>query len=933
MYNWPNGFKQGHKAVRWALLAALIIALVPFHLPGVARADDTTVSLCTDAGLRTAVDDVQTSGGGTIVFDCTGTIVFSEQIVITSDVTIIGNGGVIFDGGGSTRLFSVEEGAALRLVCLTLQNGRATDGGAISSRDADLSIVDSTVVGNSATFRGGAIYTNGDSFSAVATTFAGNSVGDGTEDRGYGGAIYANTESVTISASTFTGNTADEEGGAIWAAGTLTITASIFSGNVAGGGGAIENLGTLSVIASTFNQNTAGSGGAISNAGAVMIDSSSFNRNAATIGSGGAITHSTIFDFQVMNSTFVGNTAGDRGGAIWSSGRMTLAHSTLTGNHASTSGGINAREWPYYVVSSIVAENTATAGQNCGGGWVVSQGSNLSDDSSCGFTATGDIQNSTDINLNALASNGGPTQTVLPMANSAAIDNAECRAEVDQRGAERPQSACDIGTVEVGGTVPVQIFAFESLSPPLDEGQNVDFIGVAYGPDNSDLSYGLDCDNDGVYETAVAGSGTTVNASCVLPDDGLLTIGLQACDGSDANNCDTATTEVTTFNVPPAIDLIDEDGPVDEGSPVSITVDATDPGWADVLTYSFDCDNDASYETAGAGNVGQCTYADEGSFTVGVKVEDDDGGVATDSIDVEAVNVPPVVDVPITSPAPSNEGEVVTASATFSDAGFLDTHTCSVDYGDGSGPQAGVVDGYTCTGPAHQYADDYPSGTSSDDYAVDIIVVDNDGDEGSRSVIHTVRNLLPIITSVQSNGPIEQGAPATVTVLAHDPAGPYDPLTYAFDCDNNGVYETAGAGNQGTCSLDPAAAVTTIGVEVDDGDSGIATDTVDVAQTLLMCGNGWTGAMSMPGPGGVCNGTTLPLVSPSAVPTTLCINMMNGGALSWSPSGQCSQGQYPHVVPTSGPLHFCRDLWTGQIKGKFGPGQCGVREVAGVIPG
>ena len=50
MYKWTNGLKHGRRASRWALLAAL----VPVNFPDVAEVDDATVSICTDAGLRTA---------------------------------------------------------------------------------------------------------------------------------------------------------------------------------------------------------------------------------------------------------------------------------------------------------------------------------------------------------------------------------------------------------------------------------------------------------------------------------------------------------------------------------------------------------------------------------------------------------------------------------------------------------------------------------------------------------------------------------------------------------------------------------------------------------------------------------------------------------------------------------------------------------------
>jgi hypothetical protein len=58
--------------------------------------------------------------------------------------------------------------------------------------------------------------------------------------------------------------------------------------------------------------------------------------------------------------------------------------------------------------------------------------------------------------MGALADNGGATQTMLPLAGSAAINhvpNGQCVLPLDQRDASRPAGAgCDSGAVEVGGT-------------------------------------------------------------------------------------------------------------------------------------------------------------------------------------------------------------------------------------------------------------------------------------------------------------------------------------------------------------------------------------------------------------------------------------------------------------------------------------------------
>ncbi len=54
----------------------------------------------------------------------------------------------------------------------------------------------------------------------------------------------------------------------------------------------------------------------------------------------------------------------------------------------------------------------------------------------------------------------------------------------------------------------------------------------------------------------------------------------------------------------------------------------------------------------------------------------------------------------------------------------------------------------------------------------------------------TVNNLAPLISSISNNGPIIAGENVTVSVEASDPAGANDPLTYAFDWNDDGVFET-----------------------------------------------------------------------------------------------------------------------------------------------
>jgi predicted outer membrane repeat protein len=232
-------------------------------------------------------------------------------------------------------------------------------------------------------------------------------------------------------------------------------------------GAAVLNQNNLIVERSTFAGNTNsgtginGHGGAILNdGGTAKIRDSTFSNNAAATG-GGAIYSTSEVD--VSNVTFTGNqttAAGSGGAAIYQTGggASAVTYATVSGNVGAGYGGglVNdssgSAAATLIVSRSIIANNT---NGNCDG-VLTSGGYNLwYGTTSCPFGEPGD--GAGDPKLGALASNGGLTQTMLPQADSAAIDRipaAQCMIPVDQRGGGRPSgSGCDSGAVEVGAVL------------------------------------------------------------------------------------------------------------------------------------------------------------------------------------------------------------------------------------------------------------------------------------------------------------------------------------------------------------------------------------------------------------------------------------------------------------------------------------------------
>src|SRR6266852_4664818 len=246
-------------------------------------------------------------------------------------------------------------------------------------------------------------------------------------------------------------------GGGISNSGTETISNSTFANNSANNGGGISNSGTVTISNSTFanNSTTTAHGGGISNGGTVTISNSTFANNSAS-GLGGGLINGSGASVSISNSTFSGNSSAQGGGGISNGGTVTISNSTFANNSApSGSGGGLFNSSTISIGGSIVANNAGSNCTNIFSGTITSAGYNLESGTDCGFTGTGDLQNS-DPKLGPLSSNGGPTQKMALLKGSPAIDYIPLSSGLcpttDQRGHKRPdnprESACDIGAYE-----------------------------------------------------------------------------------------------------------------------------------------------------------------------------------------------------------------------------------------------------------------------------------------------------------------------------------------------------------------------------------------------------------------------------------------------------------------------------------------------------
>jgi hypothetical protein len=365
-------------------LRAGLIAAVAALAAASAQATALLVSNTNDSGagsLRQAVADNNTAGrGNTIIFSnvVTGSITLSGgEMLISGNVTILGPGpgSLAVNGNAASRVFHITNTAIAAISGLTITNGAVSGsfpgnaGGGIWNDHSTLTLSNCTITGNyGGNGPGGGIYNDGSSGSAtlsiIASTISGNSTvgsGGGIYNDSYagsttlsvigstvstntaagsgnvGGAIFNDGNfggaTLSISNSTFSGNTANLEGGAIYDGGVsgifptvLTVRACTFSSNSAsGGGGAIFNNGasTFVTFGDTILKAGASGGTIVKNGGFFTSD----GYNLSSDNGGGLLSKATD---QLNTDPLLGPLA-DNGGPV-------LTHALLPGSPAIDKG-------------------------------------------------------------------------------------------------------------------------------------------------------------------------------------------------------------------------------------------------------------------------------------------------------------------------------------------------------------------------------------------------------------------------------------------------------------------------------------------------------------------------------------------------------------------------------------------------------------------
>lgn len=201
------------------------------------------------------------------------------------------------------------------------------------------------------------------------------------------------------------------------------------------------------------------------------------------------------------------------------------------------------------------------------------------------------------------------------------------------------------------------------------------------------LAGDTDANDSYTFEWTGSGVGAGGAFDFHAADNGSYIVSVKVTDPS--GNFTIVDVPVTVENVAPTATVMAANAV--EGSNVVVRLDGvSDPSAADLaagMTYGFDLDNDGVYEVVGSSPSASRLFKQDGTYTVHARVTDKDGGSTDYTTSVVVANAAPVVTAfgsNASTLGTVSAGSLVFFNASFADAGVLDQHTATVDWGDGS---------------------------------------------------------------------------------------------------------------------------------------------------------------------------------------------------------------------------------------------------------
>jgi len=330
-------------------------------------------------------------------------------------------------------------------------------------------------------------------------------------------------------------------------------------------------------------------------------------------------------------------------------------------------------------------------------------------------------------------------------------------------------SGDDIASVETTVKNVAPVFTSLSVTPMVDENGIVTLSGTFTDPGTLDtyslvVDWGLGETSDtitlaaGVRDFMVTHQYLDDNPSITPQDDYTIMVTLTDDDSGD----DIASVMTTVKNVDPLFTAINVTPMIDENGIVTLSGTFTDPGTLD--TYSLVVDwglgetSDTITLAAGVRDFmlthqykdDNPTVTMQDDYTIGLTLTDDDSGDDLAAVMTTVKNVAPTLEV---VDRMVDEGSLLTLLdlAAYTDVGMFDTHTATVNWGDGSATEAAIVTGGMGAGSvsgSHTFAD---NGV----YTVTVTVTDDDSGVSIETFEITVKNVDPTLVVVGDQMAVE----------------------------------------------------------------------------------------------------------------------------------------------------------------------------------
>jgi PKD repeat protein len=346
-------------------------------------------------------------------------------------------------------------------------------------------------------------------------------------------------------------------------------------------------------------------------------------------------------------------------------------------------------------------------------------------------------------------------------------------------------------------------FTFSPSSPQIL--QTVTFDSTSTDSDGSIATMEWDFDNDGLYDDA---TGDKPTRTFFLA--GTYTIGLLVTDNEGGTDTVTKNVTVSTApNDPPVAAFHFAPSSPNTNEQVTFTSDATDDG--SVALEEWDFENDGTYDTTGS--QAQHSYPTAGSYTVKLRVTDDQGvsTSATRTVNVtEPPNDPPTAAFNF-SPSSPKANELVTFTSNSSDDGAIASTEWDFT-NDGT---------FDASGTSVQHAYAVPK-----THTVRLRVTDDKGVSRETTKQVTVPNQAPVADFSFAPSSPAKGETVNFSSLATDPEGRIQSVTWDLNGDNQFTDATGPTADRAFTSIGDH--VVRVKVLDQDGGSDTAAKTITV---------------------------------------------------------------------------------------------------------